>query len=85
MLKIKADVDLKQLGFEKNFDEFENITAWIKSISTNCFIAIFPNGKIQKWQTATRNGYFTKYDKEKPIRKKDLILAGLVEKVVDDE
>lgn len=84
MLKIKADVDLKQLGFEKDFDEFEHITAWIKSISTNCFIAIFPNGEIQKWQIVTRNGYFTKYDKEKPIREKDLILAGLIGKVVEE-
>lgn len=28
---------------------------------------------------------FYKFDKEKPIRKRDLILAGLSEKVVEDE
>ena len=85
MLKIKADTDLEQLGFKKDFDDFEHLSCQIKYISQKCFIAILPNGEIQKWQVATRNGYFTKFDKEKPIRKQDLVLAGLIGKVVEDE
>lgn len=85
MLKIKADTDLEQLGFKKYFDDFEHVSCWIKDISQKCIIAILTNGEIQKWQVATRNGYFTMFDKEKPVRKQDLILAGIIEKVVEDE
>lgn len=85
MLKIKNDVNLEQLGFKKDFDEFEHISCWLKYISSRCFIAVLSNKEVKKYQVATRNQYFIKFDKEKPIRKRDLILAGLSEKVVEDE
>ena len=84
MIKLKDNVvekDLKQLGFEFYDSIVEHMpNTLIKQISTKCFIAI-SNGEVTKWQSATRSGYYTKFDKEKLVRKIDLIKAGIIDKV----
>ena len=88
MIKLKDSVvekDLKQLGFESYFSLVEPMpNTLIKQISAECFIALY-NREVTKWQSATRNGYFIKFDKEKPVRKIDLIKAGIIDKVEEEK
>ena len=80
-----VEKDLKQLGFESYSSIVEPMpNTLIKQISTECFIAI-SNREVTKWQSATRNSYFIKFDKEKPVRKIDLIKAGIIDKVEKEE
>ena len=89
-LKIKDSVvekDLKQLGFERYSSLVEPVSnTFVKQISAECFIAIcLIDREVTKWQSATRGGYYTKFDKEKPVRKIDLIKAGIIDKVEEEK
>jgi len=89
-LKIKDSVvekDLKQLGFDYYSSMIEPVSnTFVKQISAECFIAVdMYNREVTKWQSATRGGYYTKFDKEKPVRKIDLIKAGIIDKVEEEE
>jgi hypothetical protein len=95
MLKIKefhkdgTKIELKELEkfeFINYFSDIEPVPNCLnRSLSINCFIAIFTDLRIiKKYQSQVRNNYFTRFDREKRIRNKDiqdLIQADLVEKV----
>lgn len=88
MFKIKKDKisELKNFGYRKYESTFETFANGylIKDVSSKSFIAILPKtGEIQKWQCATRSCYFTMFDKEGKVQRKDiidLIKADMIEK-----
>ena len=78
MLKIRDDVDLKELekfGFEKGYD-FNYGEYWHNK---NCFLNVHYNRVIGMWDSATIKGCIKEFS-----LLYDLIQAELVEKVVEE-